>query len=217
MSEQLPVLYSFRRCPYAMRARMALAAAGLAVELREILLKDKPAPMLAISSKGTVPVLQTVDSTVIDESLDVMHWALVQHDPNDWLGVDDETTESLIAENDGTFKKALDHYKYHSRFPEHSREYYREQGEVFLQKLEDCLEQHQGKGLVAERVTLADIAIFPFIRQFAGADAKWFEQSAYQRLVGWLAERVESALFKRVMKKHPLWQEGDSPLIQRWD
>ncbi|MGB1581943.1 MAG: glutathione S-transferase N-terminal domain-containing protein, partial [Nevskiales bacterium] len=128
----LPVLYSFRRCPYAMRARIALAKAGVTVELREILLKDKPAEMLALSPKGTVPVLQLPGGEVIDESLDVMRWALQGHDPDSWLEPDPELTEVLIEANDGPFKSALDRYKYFTRFPEQPREVYRAQGETFF-------------------------------------------------------------------------------------
>lgn len=215
-STSLPVLYSFRRCPYAMRARMALAYAGVTVELREILLRDKPDEMLAISAKGTVPVLQLPDGRVIDESLDVMRWGLAQHDPDAWAEVNPTLTADLIGVNDGGFKQALDRYKYHSRFPEHPREHYRRQGEQFLQRLEDSLDQHRGLGLTRESTAMADIAIFPFVRQFAGADPAWFAQAPYTRLQAWLAGHVESTLFRRVMQKYPLWQAGQPPLVIDW-
>lgn len=212
----LPVLYSFRRCPYAMRARIALAYAGIAVEIREILLKDKPASMLALSPKGTVPVLQLVDGRVIDESLDVMRWALAQHDPDDWLGADAQQTATLIAENDGAFKTALDQYKYHTRFPEHPPEYYRAQGEVFLQKLDGLLARHDARGLLRDSLSLADMAIFPFIRQFANSDVRWFGQAPYPHLRQWLDRHLAAPHFLRVMHKYPLWDEADSVVVEDW-
>jgi len=135
----LPILYSYRRCPYAMRARMALSYAGVPVEIREISLKDKPAHMLQVSPKGTVPVLVLSGGQVIDQSLEIMQWALQQHDADDWLSADPHRTALLIAENDGSFKQNLDRYKYAIRFPEHSAEDYRQQGELFLAKLEQHL------------------------------------------------------------------------------
>ena len=174
-----PVLYSFRRCPYAMRARLALAYAGINVELREILLKDKPQAMLDLSPKGTVPVLQLGDGEVIDESIDVMHWALQINDPDAWRDPDPELCEALIESNDGPFKSALDRYKYFTRHPENPREVYRQQGEVFLSTLEEHLGKHDGKGLMRDTPSLADMAIFPFVRQFANSDPKWFETAPY--------------------------------------
>ena len=137
----LPILYSYRRCPYAMRARMALSYAGISVETREISLKEKPAHLLRVSAKGTVPVLVLPDGKVIDQSLDIMYWALQQHDVDGWLNADPEVAGLLIAENDGVFKQSLDRYKYAIRFPEHPVEHYRAQGEVFLSKLEQRLQQ----------------------------------------------------------------------------
>lgn len=215
-TEQLPILYSFRRCPYAMRARMALAHACLQVELREILLKAKPAEMLAVSSKGTVPVLQLPGGEVIDESLDVMRWALQQQDPEAWLASGPESTTELINENDGSFKNALDRYKYFTRFPEQPQQAYREQGEIFLQKLEHRLADNQGTGLVRPATSLADIAIFPFIRQFVNTDPGWFRQSPYPLLRAWLDRHVNSPLFQAVMKKYPLWSAGTPPLLIDW-
>lgn len=213
----LPVLYSFRRCPYAMRARVALAYAGIEVEMREILLKDKPAEMLAISGKGTVPVLQLPDGQVIDESIDVMRWALAQNDPDDWLGPQPELANELIEENDGSFKSALDKYKYHTRFPEHPPEFYRAQGELFFKRLEGLLGNHGGQGLLCERASLADMALFPFVRQFANSDRQWFDASPYPLLQAWLSRHLEAAHFTRVMKKYPLWTAGDAPLVVSWD
>lgn len=196
----LPILYSYRRCPYAMRARMALSYAGIPVEIREISLKQKPAHMLQVSPKGTVPVLVLPDGQVIEQSLEIMHWALRQHDADGWLSADPQHAALLIAENDGLFKQHLDRYKYAIRFPEHSAEHYRAQGELFLAKLEQCLQQ--GVFLNGDAISLVDIAIFPFIRQFAAVDEVWFASAGYIKLKSWLQQLVESALFERVMVKY---------------
>lgn len=205
----LPILYSFRRCPYAMRARLALCYAGRAVELREIVLRAKPAEMLAISPKGTVPVLQLPDGQVIEQSLEVMQWALQQHDPLDWWPTDPNMQadiQALIAENDGVFKAALDRYKYPNRYPEQDALFYRGQGEQFLAQLNARLTQQ--RYLCADQISLADVAIFPFVRQFAQVDRAWFDQSDYPRVQAWLAEWLDSALFAQVMQKFPVWQSG---------
>lgn len=196
----LPILYSYRRCPYAMRARMALKYAGIAVEIREIALRDKPAHLLQISPKGTVPVLLTTQGVVLEQSLDIMHWALQQSDPDGWLSADAAQTQQLITENDTSFKQALDRYKYAIRFPEQPMEEYRSQGEVFLAKLEHKLAQTEF--LMGARLTLADIAIFPFIRQFSAVDAAWFESADYPKLKAWLNLMLSSALFNSIMDKH---------------
>jgi glutathione S-transferase len=196
----LPILYSYRRCPYAMRARMALSYAGIAVEVREISLKDKPAHMLQVSPKATVPVLVLPDGQVIDQSLQIMQWALQQHDADGWLSADPQHTALLIAENDGSFKQNLDRYKYAIRFPEHSAADYRQQGELFLAKLE--LHLQQTSFLLRNKISLADIAIFPFIRQFAAVDSDWFASADYIKLKSWLQHLVESELFQGVMLKY---------------
>ncbi len=195
----LPILYSYRRCPYAMRARMTLKYAGIAVEIREIALKDKPEEMLKVSPKATVPVLVLDDGTVLEESLDIMRWALPQNDSDGWLATNSELTQQLIAENDSSFKRALDKYKYAIRFPEQSVETYRAQGEVFLQKLEMLLNESQF--LLKDQVSLADIAIFPFVRQFSAVDSAWFEVAPYPKLKAWLKDLVESKLFVSIMEK----------------
>ena len=200
-----PVLYSFRRCPYAIRGRMALAAANIKCELREVVLSDKPAEMLAISTKGTVPVLQLTDGQVIDESLDVMHWALQQSDPEHWLNVNEDETQLLVERNDGEFKQNLDRYKYFNRYPEHSQEYYRNQAESFLLTLEDHLQINKCAGLVADKLSLADIAIFPFIRQFSRVDYDWFLNSPYHETKQWLSNIEGSEKFLNVMNKYQVW------------
>ncbi len=199
----LPILYSYRRCPYAMRARMAIWAANIQVEVREISLREKPAHLLQISPKGTVPVLQLPDGAVLEQSLDIMQWALAQNDPQGWMNADREAVSALISINDDDFKKALDRYKYPDRYPEHTQAFYREQGEQFLKRLEVALGEHDY--LLGEKPSMADVAIFPFIRQFASVDAEWFASSAYPKLRVWLEGWLESPLFAQVMQKFPTY------------
>ena len=196
-------LYSFRRCPYAMRARMALRYSGVAVNIVEVSLKAKPAEMLVLSSKGTVPVLN-IDGRVIDESLSIMHWALALSDPQDWLLKDDPAGQQLIAElieeNDQVFKVHLNRYKYAERYPEQPMAFYRAEGEVFLRRLDELLEGRDY--LLAAHPSLADVALMPFVRQFAHVDREWFGQTPYLRLQAWLQRFIESELFAGVMAKH---------------
>lgn len=196
-----PTLYTFRRCPFAIRARLAIRVSGVTVEPCEVSLRNKPAALLACSPKGTVPVIQFPDGRVIEESLEIMQWALSQHDPEQWLdhGTIPDETMALISQNDGAFKTALDYYKYSVRFPEHPASYYREQAEFFLQDLNIRLQQH--RYLMGKRITLADMAIFPFIRQFCNVDPDWFYASKYTHLIKWLDERLASSLFQAVMQK----------------
>ncbi|MZR29301.1 glutathione S-transferase [Sneathiella litorea] len=205
----LPALYSFRRCPYAMRARMAITYSGVKVELRDILLKDKPEEMIAASPKATVPALVLQDGHVLEESLDIMLWALSQNDPENWLPME-KTAQAeifaLIEENDGPFKANLDRYKYHVRFPEKTREDYRAEAEKFLTILEQRLSD--SSFLTTNKPTLADIAIFPFIRQFANSDLGWFKSAPYPHLQRWLDGFLSSDRFAYIMKKRPIWEEG---------
>jgi len=186
-----------------MRARMALRYSGAPIQIHEVSLKEKPAEMLRLSPKGTVPVLTMPDGSVLDESLDIMRWALAKNDPDDWLMCSEPTqqslAEALIVENDGSFKQALDRYKYSIRYPEQQRENYRAQGEIFLGKLERLL--LDTRYLCRESCSYADIAIFPFIRQFALADEAWFEQSPYLHLRHWLKSLTDSSLFISIMEK----------------
>jgi glutathione S-transferase len=195
-------LYSFRRCPYAMRARMAMRYSGVMVNIVEVSLKAKPAEMLALSGKGTVPVLST-DGRVIDESLDIMRWALAQNDPQDWLRKDDPAGQALIAtlieENDQVFKVHLNRYKYAERYPERSMTDYRTDGEVFLRRLDERLEGRDY--LLGGQSSLADVALMPFVRQFAHVDREWFGQTPYVQLQAWLQRFIESDLFTSIMKK----------------
>lgn len=215
MTFALHRLYSFRRCPYAMRARLAIVLAELQVELREILLKNKPAQMLAISPKGTVPVLELVETDgssrrVIEESRDILQWALEQHDPQAVLDVEPASAQALIEQNDNEFKHWLDRYKYSDRYPELSQLEYRERGEVFLQVLETLLAKH--RYLLGDTISSADIGIMPFVRQFAHVDQEVFYQLPYPHLQQWLRDWLQHPAFQQVMVKLPAWQEGD-PLV----
>jgi len=212
MNIEHPILYSFRRCPYAMRARLAIIISGITVELREVILKNKPQQLLDISAKGTVPVLMLENGTVIDESLDIMFWALSYNDPDNWLEQSSmNDIKQLIEINDGEFKYFLDRYKYADRFPENSEIYYRQKAEVFLIELETRLSKQSF--LCARYYTLADMAIFPFIRQFANVDINWFQGSDYKNLKRWLNELVESSLFLSIMDKYSAWQATDKKLL----
>lgn len=202
----LPILYSFRRCPYAMRARMAVAVSGVAVELREVVLRDKPAGMLEISPKGTVPVLVTPDGVVIEESLEIMRWALMQSDPDDWLRHADNR---LIAVNDGPFKQALDRHKYPHRYGLQDGVEYRDAAMAHLTELDNLLEDAPYLG--GKHPALTDIALFPFVRQFAATDQSWFDVQPFAALQRWLRALLASELFASVMTRYPQWKAGDPP------
>lgn len=220
----LPILYSFRRCPYAIRARMALAYAGVSYELREVSLKNKPKEMLDISPKGTTPVMQFFtekDFHVLEESLDIMNWALEQHDPLNWRGLPEQSmaiAKQLIHTNDREFKIALDRYKYPNRFPEKLQEDYRQQAEEFLQVLELQLQSRSQTDrshsfLISDQQTLADIAIFPFVRQLAYVDIDWFLSSSYKHLQQWLKWHETSEIFEFVMQKFPVWTSEQEAIM----
>jgi glutathione S-transferase len=208
----LPILYSYRRCPYAMRARMALKLADIEVEIREISLRDKPAHLLQISPKATVPVLILQDGRVIDESLEIMFWAFNNaREENDALQAakyqtnGHEASRALVLINDSAFKKNLDCYKYPERNPEKSQLEYRQLGESFLAQLESLLQQNPY--LFGEKPSFADYATFPFIRQFAAVDTAWFEASTYIKLRAWLNNLVNSEVFVSVMQKQPTFNQ----------
>ncbi|WP_284451030.1 glutathione S-transferase [Methylophaga thalassica] len=210
-----PTLYSFRRCPYAMRARLTLAASGIKTELREVVLKDKPAELVAVSPKATVPVLQTETGRVIDESIDIMRWALDKRDPLNWYQTLDRRQQiqcdELIANNDGDFKYYLDRYKYADRYPEHPESYYREQGEKTLQNLESLLIENGC--LLSEKWTMADIALLPFVRQFALVDKDWFNTAPYPLVRDWLNHFLQSELFASVMTKYDQWHANQPQIL----
>ncbi|MFY0679320.1 MAG: glutathione S-transferase [Thalassovita sp.] len=199
----LPTLYSFRRCPYAMRARLALTSAGTSVALREIVLRDKPDAFLATSPSGTVPCLKTPDS-VIDESLDIMIWALKQHDPEGWLDMPQQGW-TWIERADGPFKKALDHTKYASRYPDLDARAERAAAGAFLAELDAQIDHW-----IFERPSLADYAILPFVRQFAFVDKPWFDAQPWPNLQAWLERFLVSDRFQSIMHKYSKWQPGDA-------
>ncbi len=204
-----PILYSFRRCPYCMRAHMALKYAGIKVELREVDLKNYPSQALAISPKASVPVLLLPDRSVIDESWDILKWSLAQNDPDNWRGINGEhelDAEILIETNDFSFKEDLDRYKYADRYPEHSEEYYRQACEKFIEELEEMLAEN--RYLLADKLSLADIGVFPFIRQFSIVDKEWFDASPYFRVREWLNKLKQTTLFQQAFQKYEPWREG---------
>lgn len=213
LEPELPVLYSFRRCPYAIRARLAIAASGLACALREVDLRNKPQALLDASPKGTVPVLITPDGRVLDQSLDIMLWALKQHDPKRWLTPETgsiESMQTLIAECDGDFKQQLDRYKYPERYKSTSQDLEAQTpqaaGAQFLFQLNARLAV--GNYLFGHRAAWADMAIAPFVRQFADTDREWFDRQPWPRLLHWLSAWQSSDLFKRTMDKYPPWISG---------
>ena len=212
MISSYPCLYSFRRCPYAMRARLGILFAELQVELREITLKNKPPQMLAISPKGTVPVLQLLDGTVIEESREIMIWALAQRDSQGLLNAETLLeANALIDKNDNEFKYWLDRYKYADRHLEMSQTEYRQQGEVFLQLLEELLTKNSY--LLGGSITIADIGIMPFVRQFAHVNRNVFYDLPYPNLQRWLQDWLSHPLFLQAMTKFKPWQEKDEVVV----
>lgn len=205
MNKIQPVLYSFRRCPYAMRARLAVLSSGVRVELREILLRDKPQAFLDTSPSGTVPVLAAND-LVIDESLDIMFWALQQSDPAGWLDMPQDG-HALIATIDGPFKSALDRTKYATRYPDEDPTKHRAVAADFLTELDQQINGH-----IFGKPTLADFAILPFVRQFAFIDKPWFDAQPWPNIHVWLTAFLTSDAFTQIMPKFPLWKPGDAPL-----
>ena len=199
------VLYSFRRCPYAMRARMALHVSGAEFEHREVVLRDKPAAMLEASPKGTVPVLVLPDGSVVEESLDLMHWALGRNDPERWL---ERKDDDLVAANDGPFKHHLDRYKYHTRYEDVDPETHREQCIAHLARLEERLADQPFLSGQARGFT--DIAIYPFVRQFTNHDAERFDAEDLPRTSAWLDGLTGSELFAAIMVKFPKWEPAAS-------
>ena len=215
----LPVLYSFRRCPYAIRARYVIALINVPVRLREVVLKSKPAALLSLGGRSSVPQLIDVDGARYPESLDIIFWALSKAD--DRVSSDDlwpfqiikqNKVKAWIKYNDRFFKYWLDRYKYADRYPEFSEGYYRRKGEVFLQRLDKRLKA--SAFLFGERVSVADIAVFPFVRQFAAVNQAWFELSEYHSLKVWLAGFLNSEVFKSVvMVKHSAWEAGQEDIL----
>ena len=202
-----PILYNFRRCPYAIRARLALLHAKVNVEIREVVLRNKPKEFLATSPSGTVPSLK-LKNKVLDESLDIMKWALSQNDPTDLMGMPDYGFD-LISECDGNFKKALDRTKYPNKFPDTDPMESRDTAALFLYKLEKILSPN----LFGTNISMADLAILPFVRQFANIDQDWFYDQDWINLIKWVDNFKQSSVFIRIMTKLAPWQRGDQPIM----
>ncbi len=209
MTETHPIFWSFRRCPYAMRARLAVQSSGVRVELREILLKDKPEAFLQTSASATVPAVKDGD-LILDESFDVMRWALDKADPEGWLDMP-QGWDAWIEECDGPFKAALDHTKYAVRYPDRDEAEEREKASVFLRKLDTQLEGQTF--LFGDRATLADMAILPFVRQFANTDRAWFDAQDWPNLIRWLDAFLDSADFAGIMSKFKPWVPDQEPVF----
>ena len=207
-------MYSFRRCPYAMRARMALSVSGRTCALREVVLRDKPAEMIAASPKATVPVLVLPDGDVIDESYAIMKWTLGHNDPDSWLSPelgDMDEIDALVAESDGDFKQHLDRYKYATRYDDADPIVHRTAGLQFIEKLDARLANTPY--LFGHRLSVADMAIAPFIRQFANTDKDWFDAQAIPNVQAWLRGILDGSLFQSVMHKYPQWKTGDAEQV----
>ena len=204
--KRLPVLYSFRRCPYAMRARMAINQSNKAVELREVVLRDKPSHMISLSPKATVPVLWLENGNVIDESLEVMAWAA---DYANWASLPLKMVDSdLISKNDTAFKFHLDRYKYPNRYPNSNALEHREAAADILKETEVALKNNW---LGGRQPNFTDIAILPFIRQFRGVDAQWFDNlKDIPKIISWTNRFLDWEGFKNIMTKYPQWKPGDS-------
>lgn len=210
-----PILYSLRQCPYAMRSRLGILHAQQSVILRDIEMNNKPEEMLSISPKGTVPVLLLSDGSVIDESLDVMVWALTQSDPNNLLYSQDETklTQMLdvINQNDNEFVEALQKYRAASRYHDTNEVECRERCCEWLMTIEQALSQHAY--IMGETPSLVDYAILPFIRQFSRVDKKWYAQAPLPYLRAWLVSHYNDPTFSKAMFTHPKWQQGADDII----
>lgn len=214
MSATYPILYSFRRCPYAMRGRLALMVSNRVCELREVVLRDKPQEMLDVSPKGTVPILIDVDGRVLDQSIDIMLWALEQHDPEKWLIPEQGSVAemlALIAQFDDRFKYHLDRYKYPERYPGVDAQVHRDEGCLYLGKLNAKLSTN--KYLYGNNVALADMAIAPFVRQFAHTDKSWFNGQPWPQIQAWLAGFTDSGIYASVMQKYPKWESGNAGVV----
>lgn len=210
----IPILYSFRRCPYAIRARLALYYSKINYEHREILLKNRPNKLYEISPKGTVPVLDLLNGEVIDESFDIMKWAISKNRSETLFNRVKQEQINMILLNDNQFKKWLDKYKYHVRYPEDSMEFYRENCKQILDQYEDHLKNFTY--LLDNEISLADFAILPFVRQFANVDIKWYNDS-YSYLSSWMNKLMDFDIFIQIMKKFELWDENKRGEVVMFD
>ncbi|MFQ3176659.1 MAG: glutathione S-transferase [Psychromonas sp.] len=210
-----PILYSLHRCPYAMRARTAILLAQQTLLLRDIVMKNKPVEMLSASVKGTVPVLIFDDQSVIDESLDIMIWALDKNDPDDLLYKNQPEALSemlnLISRNDNEFVNNLKKYKVTARYHDIEEQFYRQKCELFIAELEQRLTTQAY--IMGEKPSLADIAILPFIRQFSRTDRQWYLQAPYPNLRRWLKTHIQSPLFSKIMTKYPQWLDHREEML----
>ena len=213
MQSELPILYSFRRCPYAMRARMAIVVSSRQVMLREVLLKAKPDELIEVSPKSTVPVLVMTDGTVLEESLDIMEWALAGTNgfyPKEESAL--QAAKALVEHNDHVFKPRLDQYKYPDRFPDLDPQEGRNRGVEFIEMLESALNK-EGQWLGGGEPGWADLAILPFVRQFANVDRSWFDQASWVKVQEWLNRFLEHPIFVKVMDKYKVWEPGSSGIV----
>lgn len=199
----IPILYSYRRCPYAMRARMALTYSGIQVVHREIELRNKPQSLLMASPKGTVPVL-CLEELILEQSVDIIRWSLAQSDPDGWGLVDESLAQNWIEKNDGPFKTLLDQYKYPNRYPDLNQEtLLNEARELMLEPLELSLQSSQY--LLGNKISWVDVAIFPFIRQFSMVNPQRFNELPHESTKRWLKQHLDSELFQSVMHQYPIW------------
>ena len=212
-NNKYPILYSFRRCPYAMRARLAIKACEIFVEIREIKLKEKPLEFLKVSPKGTVPVLVTSSGNVLEESIDIINWALNINDPQKWLAtgqLPQSAISQLLNNLENEFKPSLDKYKYPNRFENIDRNFHRDKNLDFLWYLDNLLKKN--RALNCSHLSLIDYAIFPFIRQFRNVDDKWFDSFNFNFLKKWLFQIIDSNDFLSIMKKYEKWESTNTPI-----
>ena len=217
-NSKYPILYTFRRCPYAMRARFAIRSSKIIVEVREIKLQEKPCEFLKSSPKGTVPVLVTNSGEVLEESFDIINWALNKNDPDKWLAkgkLENQEIKKILDDLENKFKPNLDKYKYPSRFPDIDPYLYRDKNLYFLKKLNSYLENN--KSLNCEYLTLLDYAIFPFIRQFRNVDQEWFNKLNFCFLNNWINQIIDSEDFSSIMKKFKKWEPNDVPIYTNFE
>ena len=212
-----PILYSFRRCPYAMRARLAIKISEIFVEIREIKLQNKPLEFLNLSPKGTVPVLVTTSGKILEESLDIINWALNKNDPKKWLAngqLSQNQINQLLDNLENEFKPSLDKYKYPNRFESVNKDFHRDKNLSFLWYLDDLLKKN--KALNYSHLSLVDYAIFPFIRQFRNVDSEWFDSLNFNFLKKWLFELIDSNDFLSIMTKYKKWEPTNTPIYTKF-
>ena len=212
-NRKYPILYSFRRCPYAMRARLAIKASGIIVEIREVELKNKPKEFLGISPKATVPIVCISSKQIIEESLDIMEWALKINDPLKLLKYEKLNRieiHNILNKLENEFKQNLDRYKYSSRFDLPNPKLYRDKNLQTLNEFNNLLQNN--KGICSSHLSLLDYAVFPFIRQFRNVNSVWFDSLELKFLQTWLYELIDSDEFSSIMKKYEIWNPNQKPI-----